>query len=134
MKNVVLCAIYLYLWTVSVIKSDLPWKDVNARSIIVPLKTLSDQEWIRYQWCFCFFNLIIFILYFSAKRNCAFLAYKKHWWNSQKKILFDSEKRIECIFQIFDMIKVWMVPLWIEHWHRTWTVTCYFTDSPFKLI
>ena len=31
--------------------SDLPCKDVNARCMIVPLKALSDQEWIRHITC-----------------------------------------------------------------------------------
>ena len=36
--------------TVSVISSDPPWKDGNARFTTVHLKAYSDQLWFRYQF------------------------------------------------------------------------------------
>ena len=49
--------------TVSVISSDPPCKDGNARFTTVLLKALSDQVWIRYA-CFCVIKLFYFHLRF----------------------------------------------------------------------
>jgi len=57
--------------TASVISSDPPCKDGNARFTRVLFKALSDQLWIRTP-CFCFRNCD-----FSAKVTCAFLAFKR---------------------------------------------------------
>ena len=59
--------------TASLISSDPPCKDDNARFTTVPLKALSDQVYrIRYQ-CLKFQKLIIFNCGFSSKVTCAFL-------------------------------------------------------------
>ena len=63
--------------TVSVILSDPPCKDANARFTTVPLKALSDQVWIRYSCFFLFFLHLIFTSSFSVKVTGAFLALKK---------------------------------------------------------
>ena len=55
--------------TVSVIWSDPPCKDGNARFTTVHIKALSDQAWIRFP-CFYFFKLIVSICGFSAKVTC----------------------------------------------------------------
>ena len=66
----------------SVLSSDLPCKDDNARFTTVPLKASCKQLWIRYA-CFCLFKLFFSFFGFSAKVTYAFYAYKKYWRNSQ---------------------------------------------------
>ena len=44
---------FIFKGTVSVISSDPPWKDGNARFTTVPLKPKSDQKCGRYRCFFC---------------------------------------------------------------------------------
>ena len=55
--------------TVSIISSDFPCKDGNARFTTDPLKAFSDQVLIDVK-CFCFFKLFNFICGCSTKVAC----------------------------------------------------------------
>ena len=61
----------LFKGTLSVISSDPPCKDGNARFTTIP-----DV--------FFFFRLFMFIYGFSAKVTCLFFGYKKQWRSLQK--------------------------------------------------
>ena len=62
--------------TVSVISSDPPCKDSNARFSMVFLTSLSDQVYIRFA-CYYLFKPFIFSCGLFAKVNSAYLAFKK---------------------------------------------------------
>ena len=87
--------------TVSVISSDPPCKDGNARFTTGPLKALPDQVWIRHS-CLFIFKLFIFISDFSAKWLAYFLLIKALGKLTETKTLW--VRKNEVIFHSFDQI------------------------------
>ena len=90
------------------------WSSASAWFTTVPLKTLSDQVWIRYQG-FCLFKLFIFNCSFSTRVIAHHLFMRSNKELQRKNTLFKSEKRR--YLPIFAKIKVSMVLLQIRHCH-----------------
>ena len=69
------------------ISSNPPWKDVNARFTMVPLRSLSDQVWIRYQ------SDNFHLRFYLRKWHAHFFLKRSKWENTRTKPFFESEKR-----------------------------------------
>ena len=83
----------------------------NAQFTTVPLKALSDQVWIRYQYfcLFVYFNCLFSFAVYLGKWRARFLFIGSNGETLRNTHL--SSQKNDGIFQTFDQIKVSRIPL-----------------------